>query len=106
MNPNDDAIEQLLRARFDGPLADDGFSERVMRSLPPRRRRIDWPARAGLAAGAVACWASLQSAPLLHAGWNAWLGGRLTTPAIAVLLAVAGMSLLALWWSVAEGDGA
>ncbi len=106
MNPNDDAIDALLRTHFDGPVADDGFSERVMQVLPPRRRRIDWPARAGIAAGAVTCWASLQSAPLLHTGWNAWTSGRLTLPAIAVLLAVAGMSLLALWWSVVEGDEA
>ena len=106
MNPHDDTIDALLRAHFDGAVADDGFSERVMRALPPRRRRIDWPARAGIAAGVVTCWASLQSAPLLRSGWSAWTSGALTAPAIAVLLAVAGMSLLALCWSVAEGDGA
>lgn len=106
MNPHDDAIDALLRAQFDGPVPDDGFSERVMQALPPRRRRIDWPLRAGIAAGVVACWLSLLSTPVLHAGWSAWTNRQLTTPALALLLAVAGMSLLALWWSVAEGDEA
>ena len=103
MNPrNDDAIDALLRAQFEGPVRDEGFSERVMQALPPRRRRVDWPVRAGI----VACWASLLSAPLLREGWSAWASGRLTASAMALLLAIAGMSLLALWWSVAEGGEA
>ncbi len=107
MNPrNDDAIDALLRAQFEGPVRDEGFSERVMQALPPRRRRVDWPLRAGIAAGVVACWLSLLSAPVLQAGWSAWASGRLTASAIALLLAVAAMSLLALGWSVAEGDEA
>ncbi len=106
MNPNDDAIDALLRTQFDGPVADDGFSERVMQALPPRRRRSDWPLRAGIAAGVIACWFSLRSAPVLHAGWSAWVSHQLTAPAIALLLAIAGMSLLALWWSVAEAGEA
>jgi hypothetical protein len=32
------------------------------------------------------------------------MGGELSAPAIALLLAIAGMSLLASWWSVAEAD--
>lgn len=103
---HEDSIEALLRTQFDGPVPDDGFSERVMQALPPRRRRIDWPLRAGIAAGVVACWLSLLSARVLHAGWSAWTNHQLTAPAIALLLVAAGMSLLALWWSVAEGDEA
>ena len=107
MNPHDDdPIDALLRAQFEGPVPDDGFSERVMQALPPRRRRVDWPVRAGIAAAVVTCWASLQSTSVLHEGWSAWASGRLTAPAIALLLAIAGMSLLALWWSVAEGGEA
>ena len=100
----DDAIEALLRKQFDGPVRDDGFSERVMERLPPRRRRIAWPLWAGVVVGTGACWLSLSTAPLLHVGWRDLMGGELSAPAITLLLAIAGMSLLASWWSVTEAD--
>jgi hypothetical protein len=101
---HDDAIEALLRKQFDGPVSDEGFSERVLRRLPPRRRRMAWPLRAGVVTGMGACWLSLLFSPLLHVGWRNWMGGELSPSAIAVLLAIAGMSLLASWWGVAEAD--
>lgn len=103
-HPHDDAIEALLRQQFDGPVPDDGFSGRVMQRLPPRRRRVAWPVWAGVVAGAGACWLSLLTSPLLHVGWRDWAGGEPSTSAIAWLLAVAGMSLLAMGWSMAEAD--
>jgi hypothetical protein len=102
--PQDDAIEALLRGQFDGPLPDDGFSERVMQRLPTRRRRVAWPLWAGVLAGMGACWLGLLSAPLLQVGWRDWAGGELSAPAIILLSVAAGMSLLASWWSVAEAD--
>jgi len=101
---HDDAIEALLRKQFDGPVSDAGFSEGVMRRLPPRRQRMTWPLWAGVVTGMGACWLSLLSSPLLHAGWRNWMRGELSPSAIAVLLAIAGMSLLASWWSVGEAD--
>jgi hypothetical protein len=102
--PRDDEIEALLRSQFDGPLPDAGFSERVMQQLPARRRRVAWPLWAGVLAGVGACWWQLLSAPLLHAGWRDWSSGQLSVPAIILLTVVAGISLLASWWSVAEAD--
>lgn len=103
-DPHDDAIEALLRRQFEGPVADDGFSERVMQSLPPRRRRIAWPLWLGVLAGAVACGLSLAGAPLLHTGWQDWLDGKLSAPAMGMLLAVAAMAWLALGWTLAESS--
>jgi hypothetical protein len=100
----DDAIEALLQKQFNGPTPDEGFSDRVMQRLPLRRRRMAWPLWAGIAGGAGACWLSLLSAPLLREGWRGWLSGQLSAPAITLLLTIAGMSLLASWWSVAEAD--
>lgn len=100
--PSDNAIEALLRQHFDGPVRDDGFSDRVMQRLPPRRRRAAWPLWAGVVAGIVACWLGLLHAPLLHAGWSDWVHGEWSMPAVAVMVAIAGMSLLAACWSVAE----
>ncbi|MGC1547513.1 MAG: hypothetical protein WA777_03215 [Rhodanobacter sp.] len=101
---HDDAIDALLRKQFDGPVADDGFSERVMQRLPPRRRRAVWPLWAGTLVGAGVCWLSLLPTPLLHVGWQDWMHGELSAPAIILLLAVAGLSLLAFCWAAMEAD--
>lgn len=102
--PSDDAIESLLRNHFDGPIPDDGFSDSVMQRLPPRRRRAAWPLWCGVVAGIAACWLGLLRVPLLTAGWHDWIRGTWSAPAIAMLLVTAGVSLLALCWTVAEPD--
>lgn len=103
---DDDGIEILLRKQFEGPVADDGFCRAVMQRLPPRRRRrtAAWLPWAGVLAGAGACWLSLLYSPLLHAGWQDWRAGQLSGAGLALLLALAGMALLACGWSVAEAD--
>jgi hypothetical protein len=100
--PNDEEIEALLHRQFEGPVADNGFSERVIRHLPPRRRRAAWPLHLGGLLGAVACWVSLTSVPMLRIGWRDSLAGHLSVAAIGMWLAVAILAFLALGWSVAE----
>ena len=105
MNHSDDnEIEALLRKQLEGPVLDDGFSDRVMQRLPSRRRRPAWPLTAGILAGAVACWVSLLSSSLLHVGWQDWIGGELSAPAIILMSAIAGMSLLAFCWTTTETE--
>ncbi len=101
---DDDEIEALLRKQFDGAVPDDGFADRVMQQLPPRRRRAAWPLLAGILAGIAACWLSLLSTPLLHAGWQNWISGELSASAITLMAVVAGMSLLACWWTTMEAE--
>ncbi|HEY4147237.1 DUF5056 domain-containing protein [Pinirhizobacter sp.] len=100
--PHEDAIDALLRRQFEGPVADDGFSDRVMQQLPLRRRRVVWPLWLGVLMGAVACWICLASVPLLHIGWRDWLAGELSTSAIGMWLAMAVVSLLAMGWGLME----
>jgi hypothetical protein len=102
IHERDEMIEALLRKQFNGPVPDDGFSERTMRRLPQRRRRIAWPVWGGILVGAVACWLELLRSPLLHIGWRDWLCREWSASAITVLLAILGMASLALAWSVAE----
>jgi hypothetical protein len=103
MNHSDDhEIEALLRRQFDGAVPDDGFSDCVMKQLPTRRRRAAWPLLASILAGIAACWMSLLSTSLLHVGWQNWISGELTASAITLMLVIAGMSLLALWWATME----
>jgi hypothetical protein len=105
MNPrHHDDIDELLRQSFDGPVPDAGFSDRVMRRLPPRRRPSRWPLAAGLFAGAVACSLNLSASPLWRAAWQGWLAGDGSMATVIVLAAMAGMSLLALGWMLAEAD--
>jgi hypothetical protein len=105
MNPShDDEIEALLRRQFEGPVADDGFSERVMQHVPPRRRRATWPLWIGVLTGAAACWVCMDNVPLLHAGWRDWLAGEPSTSAIGMWVAMVAMALLALVWSLAESS--
>jgi len=102
MNDSHDSIEALLRRQFEGPVADDGFSERVMQRLPPRPRHVSWPLWLGVLVGAAACGICLARVPLLHAGWRDWLAGELSPSAIGMALAMALMSVLALGWGLAE----
>jgi hypothetical protein len=105
MNPiHDDDIDALLRKSFDGPTPDAGFCDRVMQQVPPRRRRSAWPLAAGVLVGAVMCWLSLLNSPLWRAAWHGWLVGEWSNSTLIMLSAMAGMSLLALGWTLAEAD--
>ncbi|MEP6898821.1 MAG: DUF5056 domain-containing protein [Rhodanobacter sp.] len=101
---HDDPIDALLRQQFEGSVADNGFSERLMQRLPPRRRRMAWPLWAGVVTGTVVCWLSLLSTPLLHIGWQDWMHGELSASAITLLLTIAILSLLACGWATMEAD--
>lgn len=101
---DDNEIEALLLKQLEGPVPDNGFSDRLMQRLPPRRRRAVWPLWAGVLAGTAACWLSLLSTSLLHVGWQDWISGELSAPAIILVSAVAGMSLLACWWTTMEAE--
>jgi hypothetical protein len=50
------------------------------------------------------CWISLSSAPLLRMGWQDWVAGELSAPAVILLATMAGCSLLALVWTAAEAE--
>ncbi|WMJ69429.1 hypothetical protein [Stenotrophomonas sp. 24(2023)] len=96
-----DDIDALLRGQFAGPVADEGFSARVMQHLPPRRR-TRWPLWAGAGLGVLACAVTLARAPLLRAGWGDWLAGA-PSPAGAATWAIAlAVAALVMAWGLAE----
>lgn len=100
----EEAIDVLLRGRFEGPIPDDGFCETVMDRLPARRRRISWPLVVGTLAGAAMCWFSLWSSPIPYIGWRDWLSGEMSGSAIALFISMISMPILALAWTIAEAD--
>ncbi|WP_018973022.1 hypothetical protein [Rudaea cellulosilytica] len=101
---HDDDIDALLRQSFDGPIADDGFCDRVMQQLSRRRRPSAWPLAAGVLVGAAMCSLSLFTSPLWRAAWHGWLVGEWSNSSIIMLSIMAVMSLLALAWTLAEAD--
>lgn len=100
----DGMIDGLLRERFEGPVPADDFCDRVMDRLPARRRRSNWPLAAGALAGMTTCWFSLWSAGVTYAGWRDWLAGQASASAMALFIAMIGMAILALVWTIAEAD--
>ena len=93
----EEAIDVLLRGRFEGPIPDDGFCQSVMDRLPARRHRISWPLVVGTLAGAAMCWFSLWSSPIPYIGW-------MSGSAIALFISMISMPILALAWTIAEAD--
>jgi hypothetical protein len=100
----DDTIQRLLRAAAPDPVADEGFCAGLVEMLPPHRPRAQWPLAVGIVAGMLACWFSMQSAPVALAGWQDWLAGDLTSSALVLLATAAGLGLLALAWTLVEAN--
>ena len=102
--PDEDAIDALLRQSFEGPVADAGFSERVMQHVRPRRRVSPWPLTLGAIAGVLLCWLSLADSPLLRAAWQGWSSGHWSASTVVTLALMAALSLLALGWTLLEAE--
>ncbi len=99
----DRALDALLRKGFPGELADDGFSARVMRALPPRRRQRPWLLPAAALAGGLLAWLAVLPAQAWQDIAREWLAGAVgpVTVATGVLLLV--VSVLGCAWALEEG---
>jgi hypothetical protein len=101
---SNESIEALLRASFDGPVPDAGFSERVMQALPARRVRRRWLIPASMTAGIVTCWIALSSTSLVRVASHDLVSGKLSASILIMLATILGIALLACWWAVVEAD--
>ena len=95
-------IDDLLRRHFTGPVPDDGFSARVARALPERRRSRPWLLPVAALSGSLVAWLSMLPSSLLQEvareGIDAGFGA--TTVTLGVLLL--GISLLGCSWALEE----
>ncbi|MCH1908269.1 hypothetical protein SQW19_09300 [Stenotrophomonas acidaminiphila] len=98
-DPRQRDLGTLLRREFEGPVADDGFSDRVMRRLPPRRS-LRWPLWLGLSVGAGAAGWALAQTPLLRVGWQEWLAGQFSAAGIGMWLMSMGIAWLVAAWAL------
>lgn len=104
MNTRDQDLDTLLRQSFDGPLADGGFSARVMQRVQPRRRGSAWLLPMSVLAGILLCCLSLADSPLWRTALQGWLAGEWTRSTALAVALIALMALMALGWTLAEKD--
>ncbi len=105
MNELDDQkLDELLRCEFAGAVADDGFSARVMRILPPRQRSQPWLLPIAALAGGLLTWLALLPSPLLQQASREWLAGDLGTTSAVVCAILLGVGLLGCGWALEEAE--
>jgi hypothetical protein len=100
---DDHKLDDLLRRQFPGAVADDGFTARVMRVLPPRRQPRPWLVPGAAVAGSLLAWLALMPSPVWQQAAREWLQGDFgaATAGIGVLLMV--VTLVSCAWSLEEG---
>ena len=99
---DDQKLDDLLRRQFPGAVADDGFTARVMRALPPRRQPRSCLVPGAAVAGSLLAWLALMPSPVWQQAAREWLAGDpgAATAGIAVLLLA--MTLAGCAWSLEE----
>lgn len=100
----DNAIDHLLRDHAPDPVTDDGFCASLIDSLPPRKPPIKWPLAIGILTGLLACWLSMNAAPVALIGWNDWISGDLTSSALVLLALLTGLNMMTLAWTLIEAQ--
>jgi hypothetical protein len=100
---DDQKLDDLLRRQFPGAVAEDGFTSRVMRALPPRRAPRPWLVPGAAVAGSLLAWLALMPSPVWQQAAREWLQGDFgaATAGIGVLLVV--VTLVSCAWSLEEG---
>jgi len=95
-------LDELLRREFSGPAADEGFSRRVLRALPARRRQRPWLLPVSALLGVVLACLALLPAPLLQQVTLEWQAGAFGSAAAVFCVLLLGMSLLGCGWALEE----
>lgn len=101
-NISDRQIDDLLRQHFTGAVPDSGFSARVTRSLPARRRSRPWLLPVAALTGSLLAWLALLPSQLLQQAAHEWLTGGFGVTSAVVCILLLGISLLGCGWALEE----
>lgn len=99
---SDRALDELLRKGFQGEVADEGFSARVMRALPPRRRERPWLLPAAALAGGLLAWLAVLPAQAWQDLAREWLAGDIGPLTLGVGALMLVVSMLGCAWALDE----
>jgi hypothetical protein len=100
---DDQKLDDLLRRQFPGAVAEDGFSARVMRVLPPRRRSRPWLVPGAAVAGSLLAWLALMPSPVWQQAAREWLQGDLGAASAGIAVLLLAVTLASCAWSLEEG---
>ncbi|MBX3725109.1 MAG: DUF5056 domain-containing protein [Xanthomonadales bacterium] len=98
----DRTLDDLLRKGFKGEVADDGFSTRVMRALPPRRRQRPWLLPGAALAGGLLAWLAVLPAQAWQDIAREWLAGDVGPVTVGTGMLLLVVSMLGCAWALDE----
>jgi hypothetical protein len=99
----DQKLEELLRTEFSGAVPDDGFTARVLRTLPARPPRRAWMMPTACLTGGLLAWLALLPAPLWQLIASQWPASGIGSSAVVLTLSILlGMGLLGCVWALEE----
>ncbi|GGA84726.1 hypothetical protein GCM10011521_23930 [Arenimonas soli] len=100
---SDPQLDDLLRRNFPGAVADDGFSARVMRRLPPRRGPRPWLLPGAAVTGSLVAWLALMSSPVWQQVAQEWLADDFGAASAGIGVLLLGVTLVSCAWALEEG---
>jgi hypothetical protein len=100
---SDQQLDELLRRRFSGAVADDGFSARVMRAVPPRRQARPWLLPGAAVVGTLMAWLALMPSPVWQQVAQEWLAGDFGAATVGIGVLLFGVTMVSCAWSLDEG---
>ncbi|GGX21090.1 hypothetical protein [Undibacterium macrobrachii] len=103
-HPVEPNIEALLSDAYDGPVADDGFSVRVMQKIPAQRKTHHSYSLIAFAAGLFALMWQVLSSSLFEKAWHDLAQAQFSVTVMVLFAVFFGASLLVSAWALTEAE--
>lgn len=103
-HPIEPNIDALLRDVFDGPVADDGFSVRVMQKIPTQRKTHHSYSLIAFAVGLFALMWQVLSSSVFEKAWHDLAQAQFSITVMVLFAVFFGASLLISAWVLTEAE--